>query len=351
MALCLPPTVPCSPYIFKRACASHVTFFFFFFFRVSFFSACLKCRNKMGLTRLLFRLFFIVLFVYASAVGAVLVPFPPSFFVTTGTTIPFPLATPVAQSGAIYVSNKTKQLRIDNFFLGSQYSFIADGERRRGYVLESHAPGSFGASYEGKGSFCRTFKMTGDVTSFGVPDEFLKHAEGNLVRGVEVTRYTGYDRDSTGPLQQVDYYVRNMTFKLPGEKKGTVEEFVFTIPWRVQTQRQQKALKELTGAPVTVPNWRYFGGPFFDEVITPDEPFVTHLQRLMEDTIVTVDFYNFVPIAPDPSVFKVPSDCEEVDAGTASSNVDISLAQRLLVDLSFYTTAGRQTLREKSKDT
>ncbi|RNF14188.1 uncharacterized protein Tco025E_05939 [Trypanosoma conorhini] len=288
-----------------------------------------------------------ILLAYASAVGAVLVPFPPSFVVTTGTTIPFLFSTPVAQSGAIYVSNQTRQLRIDNFFLGNQYSFVVDAARRRGFLLEIYAPGSYAASYEGKSSFCRTFKMAGGVASFGVPDEFLKHAEPSLVRGVEVARYTGYDRDSTGPLQQVDYYIRNMSFKLPGEGKAGVEEFVFTIPWRVQTQRQQQALKELTGAPATLPNWRYFGGPFFDELVMPEEPFDTHLRRLMEDTVVTVDFYNFVPIAPDPSVFTVPSDCQEVDAETASSKVDISLAQRLLVDLSFYSKAGRHTLRDK----
>ncbi|RNF01721.1 hypothetical protein TraAM80_06905 [Trypanosoma rangeli] len=292
-------------------------------------------------------LLLVTLLTCASVVGGVRVPFPPSFFVTTGTTIPFLFSAPVAQSGAIYVSNRTRQLRIDNFFLGSQYSFIVDGARRRGYLLENYAPGSYGASREGKGSFCRTFKMTGDVASFGVPDEFLKHTEPSLVRGVEVLRYTGYDRDSTGPLQQVDYYVRNMSFKLPGERKGSVEEFVFSIPWRVQTRRQQQALKELTDAPITVPNWRYFGGPFFDELVMPDEPYYTHLQRLMEDTVVTVDFYNFVPIAPDPSVFIVPSDCEKTDAEAEGSNVDISLAHRLLVDLTFYSKAGREALQDK----
>ncbi|KEG13280.1 hypothetical protein DQ04_01101010 [Trypanosoma grayi] len=282
----------------------------------------------------------------ACVTQAVLVPFPPSFYVTIGTTIPFPSYTPVAQSGVIYVSNQTKQLRIDNFFLGSQYSFVADGVRQRGYVLENHAPGSLSAGREGKGGFCRTFAMAGDVSKFGVPDEFLRHAEPTLVRGVEVLRYTGYDRDSTGPLQQVDYYVRNISFRLPTEVKGALQEVVFTIPWRVQTRRRQQEVKELTGAPSTVPNWRYFGGSFFDEVAMPGEPFTTALQRLMEDTVVTVDFYNFVPIAPDPSVFTVPSDCEEADAETMTSDVDISLAQRLLVDLSFYTTAGRQVLQE-----
>ncbi|KAH9601762.1 hypothetical protein LSM04_007168 [Trypanosoma melophagium] len=296
-----------------------------------------------------FFLCLLLLLAYAFVAGAVLVPFPPSFYVTIGTTIPFPSSTPVAQSGSIYVSNRTKQLRIDNFFLGSQYSFIADGIQRRGYVIENHAPGSFGEQNEGKRSFCRTFKMAGDVSTFGVPDEFVRHAEVNLVRGVEVVGYTGYDRDSTGPLQQVDYYVRNVTFRLPGNVKGTSKEVVFTIPWRVQTRRQQNALKELTDSPVTVPNWRYFGGPFFDEVVMPDKPFTTELQRLMGDTTVTVDFYNFVPITPDPSVFSVPSDCEEAAAEPTTSNMDITLAQRLLVDLSFYTTAGRQVLEEKSQ--
>ncbi|ORC92274.1 uncharacterized protein TM35_000044880 [Trypanosoma theileri] len=295
--------------------------------------------------------FFVLLLLsltYTFVADAVLVPFPPNFYVTIGTTIPFPLSTPVAQSGAIYLSNQTRQLRIDNFFLGSQYSFIADGIRRRGYILETHAPGSFGEQNEGKRSFCRTFEMAGDVSTFGVPEGFVKHAEKNLVRGVEVVGYTGYDRDSSGPMQQVEYYVRNVTFRLPGRVKGTTEDVVFTIPWRIQTRRQQQALKELTDSPVTVPNWRYFGGPFFDEVVMPDEPFTNELERLMGDTTVTVDFYNFVPIVPDPSVFSVPSDCEEAVA-EPTSNVDITLAQRLLVDLSFYTTAGRQVLGEKSQ--
>lgn len=287
---------------------------------------------------------------HVCVVGAVLVPFPPSFYVTIGTTIPLSSSLPVAQSGAVYVSHRTGQLRIDNFFLGSQYSFVADGARRRGYVFESHAPGSFGAAREGGGgggSFCRAFAMVGGVANFGVPDEFVKHAEPNLVRGVEVLRYTGYDRDSTGPLQQVDYYVRNVSFRLPGRAGDAVEEVTFTIPWRVQTQRRKEAPKEITDAPTTLPNWRYFGGTFFDEVAMPDEPFSTHLRRLMADTTVTVDFYNFVPSAPDPSVFAVPSDCEEMDAESTSSVVDISLAQRLLVDLSLYTAAGRQIFQAK----
>ncbi|KAG8343942.1 hypothetical protein ERJ75_000770800 [Trypanosoma vivax] len=270
--------------------------------------------------------------------------FPSNFYVNTGITIPFPLYGAVSQSGFIYSSNSSGQLRIDNFFMGNRLTFLADIGLRRGYVIEDGA----GSSYKAARSSCRSFKMGGGVVAFGVPERFVKHAEPTLVRGVEVVHYSGFDRDRSGPLQEVHYFVRNMTVRPLPKSQATRGGSVFTLPWRVQTKRSGRALREVAGAPTTLPNWRYFGGPFLDEVAVLVGSYAAHLERLMWDTSVTVDFYNFVPEAPDPSVFAVPANCEEVNAQSAGGDVDISLAQRLLVDLSFYTTEGRQLLQEKS---
>nr|CCC93193.1 unnamed protein product [Trypanosoma congolense IL3000] len=275
-----------------------------------------------------------IIFALHCPTHAVLLPFPPSFYVTTGTTIPFTSSSPVAQAGSIYVSNESSRMRVDNFFMGFQYSFVVDGKNGRGFVFESNvASSSGGAGGENGASACRVFALRRGFEGPGVPDEFVKHAELSLVRGVKVWHFTGYSRSGAGPLQEVDYFVRNVSTQ--------------AVPWRVQMRRQRQAPKELTGSPVTLPNWRYFGGLFFDEVAMPRKPFDDHLERLMQDTTVTVDFYNFVPVEPDPSVFAVPAHCEESSVKFSSSDVDISLAQRFLVDFSLYAPIGQEMLQEK----
>lgn len=250
--------------------------------------------------------------------------FPEQFFVSTGTTIPFKEVDPVAQSGNIYFDVPNSRMRIDNYWLGMTRSFIADMSKRKGYVIND--------------GVCNTVALTGRLLRAGIPMSFMRDPELNVVRGVPVRHYAGMQSGDT--LQHVDYFVKQLNITALNEEGGEDVVATVTFPWRVLSRRT--ARKEISPPPADMPNWRFFGEPMMDELVAYDEPSKA-LERFSADVEVTVDFYNFVPIAPDPSLFTPPATCED-DTSDQSPNfaydVDLMTAQRLLVDLSFNSAQG-----------
>ena len=256
------------------------------------------------------------------------VRFPSQFYVNVGTTIPLH-DDPVAQSGSMYVDLPNQMIRIDNFWLGNSRTFVADMARQRGYVVNNGE--------------CKVLKLTGKLMPYGVPQFCLRDDDMYLVRGVGVARYSGVEHGDT--LQHVDYFVRNVTavksFTFGDEGPTTDESSSYAMPWRILSRRSLR--KELRAPPAkNVPNWRFFGEPM-DELIQLGE-FSSALEMAVDNIPVTVDFYNFVPAAPDPHVFVPPASCVEPPAEEFPHDVDIVVTQRLLVDLSFNTAHGRRVM-------
>jgi hypothetical protein len=267
--------------------------------------------------------------------------FPAQFYVNIGTTIPI-ADDPVAQSGSMYVDLPAQMIRIDNFWHGNSRTFVADMTRQRGYVINNGE--------------CKVLRLTGRLRPYGVPQVCLRDDDLYLVRGVSVVRYSGVEHGDY--LQQVDYFVRNATIHPspvvfdgssgdPGtapsnkESSSSAASVPYILPWRILSRRSHR--KELRAPPVkNVPNWRFFGEPM-DELVQMGE-FSSALETMVDDVPITVDFYNFVPAAPDPHVFMPPTSCAEPPTEEFSHDVDIVVTQRLLVDLSFNTAHGRRVM-------
>lgn len=278
--------------------------------------------------------------------------FPPQFVVSTGTTIPFGAAIdPVAQSGTIYYDAINNRARVDNFWMGNTRSFIVNLEdgKERGYLV-SNING---------GSSCKTLKLTGRLAPFAIPALSVRHADPKAVRGVPVNHFTSVEIDGVS-TKQVDYYVKPMR-GLPIDAEAEESE-LYHVPWRIETARIT-GRRRIAPAPATnVPNWRFFGEPDEAEKNPADgvdggnnndgagnnnedeEPTLSHalISRITEDAIFTVDFYNFVPITPDPSVFLPPATCSEPHSEEFDFDVDVQHTQRLLIDMSFNTQEGRR---------
>ena len=274
--------------------------------------------------------------------------FPPQFVVSTGTTIPFGAAIdPVAQSGTIYYDAINNRARVDNFWMGNTRSFIVNLEdgKERGYLV-SNING---------GSSCKTLKLTGRLAPFAVPSLSVRHADPKAVRGVPVNHFTSVEIDGVS-TKQVDYYVKPMR-GLPIDAEAEESELYY-VPWRIETARIT-GRRRIAPAPATnVPNWRFFGegeegatdeknpadGVGDDNNNNDEEPTLSHalISRITEDAIFTVDFYNFVPITPDPSVFSPPATCSEPPSEEFDFDVDVQHTQRLLIDMSFNTQEGRR---------
>ena len=293
--------------------------------------------------------FFCVMLPFSSARRGFVEAFPDTFYVSVGTTIPFAggSSDPVAQTGAIYVDGPGSRMRIDQFWMGSSRSFVADVKLKKGFVISNGE--------------CKSFVLRGgDLDGFGVPQGYVRDEKAATVRGVEVRRYFGVDRGEY--LQEVEYFVRNVTFVLPDsvpppggtESEQPLERFTITMPWRIRSQRTARLA--IAAAPSTMPNWRVFGGPMMDELVRIDEPF-SRAMEIVHRTPVTMDFYDFVPVTPDANVFAQPLDCpwigdssdswSDADSGNSEHDVlDIFSACRLLLDLSFDTAHGREVIRE-----
>lgn len=53
---------------------------------------------------------------------------------STGTTVSGAGGFPIAQNGALYVNNDEGKVRIDQFYLGRQHTFIVDEKSHKAYV-------------------------------------------------------------------------------------------------------------------------------------------------------------------------------------------------------------------------
>ncbi len=189
----------------------------------------------------------------------------------------------------------------------------------------------------------RSAGRKGGATSLlGVPEGFTVHPDMYNVRGAAVRRYSGVERGEY--LQQVDYYIRNITFVNPrivpeheGDPAPTAQ---VPILWRIETQRSRR--RELRAPPVKETNWRFFGQPL-NELVPLNEPISSAVEQVIADVPITVDFFNFVPMQPDPNVFLMPTTCEQLSE-ELDRDVDVFSAQRLLVDLSFHSAHGQAVM-------
>lgn len=315
--------------------------------------------------------------------------FPPQFYVTTGTTIPFPGADPVAQSGAIYYDELNQRVRVDNFWLGNQRSFIVDMAAQQGYIVSNEQ--------------CTALRLTGGLKRYGVPDGAIRSLDSVAVRGVPVLHYSAVEREDT--IQQVDFFVRPMNLSSVlfgaddaddgddasasgalGEYEGgdaadpeaalraaaaakareeQMKESVggFFVPWQIRSKRLRQRTIAPPSAATDLPNWRFFGEPM-DEVISvedaeaefggggargPDGKFTPAsrgaVEKLVEDVTVTVDFFNFVPSQPAAAIFEPPLVCQgQAPRHTFDYKVNVHQAQRLLVDMAFNSAHGRRLM-------
>lgn len=275
------------------------------------------------------------LFVFVTYSGATLVTFPLQFRATVGTTIPLLNGEPIAQSGAIFYDALNNRFRVDSFWMNTSHSIIAN-----------FASGDYSVLNNGQ---CRRVKtahvpQSTSMPKFGVPDGFMRHAELYAVRGVPTTRFSGVERGEY--LLQVDYFVRNMTMATQTvDREGTTRD-TLQVPslWRMQSQRSRR--KELRGPDGASPNWRWFGQPM-NELVVAEESYMNVVDRMVENVPITMDFFDFVPVMPDPNLFVPPTSCEIVSDDAhddTKPDFHVFAAQRLLVDLSFFTPQGTKAI-------
>jgi hypothetical protein len=274
--------------------------------------------------------------IFLLAGASPLVALPDQFYVTLGTTIPFQGADPVAQTGGMYVDGVHRRFRVDTFWMESSRSIVVDHEQGVCFVLHNHD--------------CKMMRIAkahgpraGQPASLlGVPEGFTVHPELYNVRGAAVRRYSGVERGDY--LQQVDYYIRNMTFVnpriIPEHPDDERQATQVPVLWRIETQRSRR--RELRAPPAAETNWRFFGQPL-NELVPLDEPMSSAVEQVIADVPITVDFFNFVPMQPDPNVFLMPTTCEQLPE-ELQRDVDIFSAQRLLVDLSFHSAHGQAVM-------
>ena len=286
------------------------------------------------------RCLLLLLAVVAAAAGAGAIdaapspaPFPDAFVVATGTTIPFgDSIDPISQSGTIYFDKDAQKARIDHFWMGNRRSFIVDLANERGYLLTN--------------AECVTSRIAGALLPMAVPASALRDAELQIVRHVPVTHYQAYDRTADAQRQhvtQLDYFVRqqNLTAVLDDGKETSVS---YWTPWRSESRRSDR--RELAAPPRARPNWMFWGEKIArDDQLVPN--FESRVARVVRDVVVTVDYFDFTPMRPDPSVFDPPAQCDR-NAFTHSfaHDVDIHEAQRHLTELSFNTEAGHRIVDE-----
>ena len=320
--------------------------------------------------------------------------FPPQFIVSTGHTIPIGQSgpfdrgniDPISQSGQVFFDVINKKLRIDNDWMGHRRSFIADLGMKRGYVLNDGA--------------CVTSVLTGDMVPFAVPASATREVDPSAVRSVFVEGWSNVERMATNPRDplfttttvhrggapaadssssgtqqprktmddesahreyiETIFYVRNMTWVQLGDPKTTTEDIAveYTIPWRIHTQRTTRS--EIAMAPHhhwrnhERPNWRFFGEEevegWGDELERKEPASGRQITRMLHDVRVTTDFFNFVPMVPDPSVFEPPAQCDvHTDAPTGGSFAQAVKMEEImcsLIEVSFNNQRGIRLMHE-----
>jgi hypothetical protein len=256
--------------------------------------------------------------------NAPLLAFPDAFIVVTGTTVPFVDIDPVAQSGSIYFDLAARKVRIDSYWMGNQRSFIADLAAQRGYLVNNAA--------------CVTSKLTGQLRPMGVPRSAVADPDAAAVRGVRVDHYSA-QQHADEDMVEIDYFVRRTNFTAVDAEHDTT--ISYNVPWRVSSRRSNR--RQLTERP-TVPNWRFYGEKIHDEIVSVHGS-SSALSRVIHDVAVTMDFYNFVPMRPDDSIFEPPAMCDKfAPTETFEHDVDVMEAHRNLMDLSFNNEEGRKLM-------
>lgn len=185
-----------------------------------------------------------------------------------------------------------------------------------------------------------------------------------FIRGVPAARYTGMDAANASSSFSA-YSATDRMEGAEGSGQGAVKSHYYviqepddtgamrSIPWRLEMHSSNDAdwiaaeeeqgsqflyasaptrPRAINGAPLSVPNWRFFGQELFGDEVSP---FVKgalgadvagtvdrwHIERLL----ITTDFYNFIPEPPPASIFEVPAACrrqqaaDEVEEAESSS--------------------------------
>lgn len=300
-----------------------------------------------------------------------LVKFPENFIVTTGTTIPLTEGEPISQSGTVFLSLAEKKMRVDNRWMGKQRSFIVDMKKQRGFLFTNEASG---------GNFhCVASKIKGgDLMPFAVPRYAEKISDSSnsrndpsaSVRHISTHghfRMFEHDAESVNSkLLQHDFYVRqhNLTHMMPD---GTEVALSYYYPLRIETRAADR--KEIAPPPREKPNWRFFGSDLSEEDAVVNKKAATttassssatnekgvvrksDVQQLVHESIITIDFFDFVPIQPDPSIFDPPAQCNsDFTNGEFDHDVDPFEVQRHLTELSLATAAGDQVVESLARE-
>jgi hypothetical protein len=277
----------------------------------------------------------LLLFAFASIMGVTAAPtrptLPDQFIVSTGTTLPIPDLEPVAQSGTIYFDRPNGRMRVDAFWMGTTRTLLVDIARQRAHIIN--------------GASCTTSAVTGALLPVSVPEAATRDHDKHAVRGVEVDRFHHIVREERD-LVHIEYLLRRSNVTVTAVSPELAESMPhYWTPWRITSRRAER--REMIPAPDSPnPNWRFFGEDVSDAIVRYGGD-GRAIARLVRDVTATVDFYNFVPMTPDPSVFEAPDAlCSGAPTAEHGEDFDLFTAQRHMMELSFNSEEGRRLMTQ-----
>ncbi|KPI86185.1 hypothetical protein ABL78_4738 [Leptomonas seymouri] len=260
------------------------------------------------------------------------VEFASSYFASIATTMPIADHPPLAQTGHLYVDRAAGLVRIDQFFRNQRATFLLDNRRLRGFLFfgerdfqrktaATEAPEGDEDKGDGERRSCHVFYLSRKVAPFCVPQSYTVESLPSMVRGVATTRFTGMEGYPDMPLVEQYLYVVNSSASVNADVNASAAPPSLSFaPWRLEYRaRPDLEPQKIAGAPYTVPNWRFFGHPMFDELVLSSAQ-ETPLQ-LWQPTVdlLTIDFYDYYPLEHQEDTFAVPPECTAIFKGTASS--------------------------------
>lgn len=271
------------------------------------------------------------------------IAFARTFYASVGTTVTLPGQPPATQSGRLYINQDADLSRWDQFYRGRQATFIVDSRKLRAYFFEDN-PSSDAVD----STTCSVFFLKRRLLPLCVLSSYQQDTTLHPIRGVPVTRFHGVERYNDLPMVEQSFFVFNRSTYTDvlgtagAGAAGAEENF---IPWRIQTEaRTDLEYARVAAAPSTLPNWRLFGQPMFDELALPFDWSTGVQPWTSASTILTIDFYDYYPMPLSDALFEVPASCLHAPSGdsqdapyTASFDGDASVlelmaAHRYLVE-------------------
>lgn len=265
------------------------------------------------------------------------VEFGNSYFASIATTMPIADHAPLAQTGHLYVDAAAGAMRIDQFFRNHRTTLLLDNRRLRGFLffgerdfqktvttgtgVSTSIQGEStkndeddGDNTDGVRHHCHVFYLPRKVAPFCVPRSYTVDSKPALIRGVATTHFRGIEGFPDMPLVEQSLYVINSStlMSAAGGDEADTPSLSFT-PWRLEyCARPDLEPHKIAAAPYTLPNWRFFGHPMFDELtLSPTQANHLQLWQPMVD-LLTIDFYDVYRTELDAEVFAVPPQCTAV---------------------------------------